>query len=83
MAVLSEVDRAAVSLDYQRNYAPGESVACTRPQIRAAIDAADDWLELNASSFNLALPLAARQNLTARQKARLLVWVIRRRFEVT
>lgn len=44
------------------------------------INAIDAWIVSNATNFNQALPLAARQNLTASQKTRLLMAVARRRF---
>jgi hypothetical protein len=52
-------------------------------ELRAAVDAIDQWIDDNASSFNSSIPQPARSSLTAKQKARLLVWVVRRRFEVT
>jgi hypothetical protein len=48
-----------------------------------AVGAADDWVEANQASFNAALPAAARNGLTTRQKAMLLMFVVRRRYEVT
>ncbi len=60
-----------------------EQVAIGRQDIRAAIDAVDQWIDDNQASFNAALPEAARTNLTAAQKARLLFYVVRKRYEVT
>lgn len=51
--------------------------------LRAAVDAADDWIEANKASFNAALPLPARTSLTARQKALLFMAVAAKKFEVT
>ena len=47
---------------------------------RAAVDAADIWANSNAASFNSALPTTARNNLTAAQKALLLMFVVSKRF---
>jgi hypothetical protein len=79
MAVLNEADRA----EMRRNWAEAnrESVGITKPELRAAIDAADDWANSNATSYNSALPLPARTSLTAAQKARILAYVVTRRFE--
>lgn len=55
------------------------SVAINRNDLRAAINAADDWADANAVSFNQALPQPARGSLTAAQKAMLLMIVIARR----
>ena len=46
------------------------------------MDAADQWASDNAASFNAALPQPARTVLTAAQKARLLAWVILKRYQV-
>jgi hypothetical protein len=50
--------------------------------LQEAVDAVDSWLDANAASLNVAIPVAARTTLTVKQKAQLLVYVIRRRFEV-
>lgn len=55
----------------------------TKPDIRAAVVAVDAWADANAASFNAALPQPARGVLTVRQKARLLMAVIQRRYEVS
>lgn len=83
MAVLSDNDRLAEWAELMRDMsAVGESCSITKAQLRAAVDAADQWAEDNAASFNTAIPQPARGALTARQKARLLMRVIRRRYEV-
>lgn len=80
MAVLSDNDRADLvavisrDLSYLR-----EALALTKAQLRAAVDAADNWADANAAEYNAALPVAARTALTANQKARLLMYVIRQR----
>ena len=80
MAVLSEMNRREVWAEFMQT--EDEAYGLTKQEVRAAIDAADDWVDTNAGSFNAALPVASRTALSARQKARLLVWVVRRRFEV-
>lgn len=81
MAVLSTGERAAgtagFSEECSRDRVP---VELTKANLRAAYDAADTWADTNAASFNTALPPAARNALTAPQKARLLEHVVRRRF---
>lgn len=57
-----------------------ESVAITKTDLRSAIDAIDAWIDSNAASLNSAIPQPARSGLTASQKARLLVHVVRKRF---
>lgn len=80
MAVLSNAERAALWADVMRQ---GESFALTKADLRAAVDAVDAWADANASSFNSAIPQPARGALTTRQKALLLMFVIRRRWEVS
>ena len=58
-----------------------EAVGLTKEDLRAALDAADQWASDNAALYNLALPLPARTVLTASQKARLLAVVLLRRYE--
>lgn len=81
MAVLSNGERAAISAEYQREISTAaEPISIVKADLRAAVDAADSWVDSNASSFNTALPVAARTNLTSSQKARLLMFVVARRF---
>lgn len=51
-----------------------------KPDLDAAITAVDNWIEANAVSFNLALPLAARTTLTAAQKAELFALIALKRY---
>jgi hypothetical protein len=55
----------------------------TKSQLRAAIDATDDWIEANAASYNSAIPQPARGALSTKQKARLFMMVASRRFGVS
>lgn len=48
----------------------------SKADFRTAVDATDQWASDNASSYNSALPTAARNALTAPQKARLLAAVV-------
>jgi len=84
MAVLSEQNRAAVWADFMRDESSAHnSIGITKADLRAAFNAADDWAEANATSFNSALPQPARGALTARQKAKLLAMVLFQRYGVT
>jgi len=56
--------------------------AMDRNDLKAAIDAADQWASDNASSFNSALPTPARTVLSTAQKAALLSIVLFRRYIV-
>jgi hypothetical protein len=84
MAVLSNPDRFAIWANYMSDASAQQTaLALIKPDLRAAVNAIDDWVDANAASFNTAIPLPARTVLTAKQKAQLLTYVVRRRFEVT
>ena len=84
MAILSDTIRLQVwrgVMRYLSNQTEGLGV--TKSDIRAAINAADDWADTNAASFNSALPTAFRTTASAGQKALLLAAVALARFNVT
>jgi hypothetical protein len=84
LAVLSNAERTALWAQLMRDLSDArETCGLTKPQLQAAVDAADSWADSNAASFNTALPVAARNNLTTGQKARLLAAVILRRWQVS
>lgn len=78
MAVLSEQDRFDVWADLMCQNT--STVAITKTQLRAAVDAIDAWFDANAGTLNSALPTAARNGLTTPQKAALLSFVIAKRY---
>lgn len=83
MAVLPDGDRKTVWARMMQAWSDArEGVAITKTDLRAAVDAADAWADSNAASFNAALPAAARNGLTAKQKAAILMYVVARRWEV-
>lgn len=84
MAVLGAGDQAAVYAAFvaELNAAKTETITCVRADLKAAVQAVDAWIDGNAASFNSAIPQPARGALTAKQKARLLRFVVQRRFEV-
>lgn len=85
MAVLSDPDRAALSALMQSDWSNDrESFAgISKADLRAAINAVDAWVDSNASAYNTAIPQPVRAALTAKQKARLLIYVVKRRWEVS
>lgn len=83
MAVLSAENRALASKLYQMEISTlREGHSLFKSDLRAAIDALDVFLDNNAAAINAAIPPPARTLLTVKQKARLLVYVIRQRYEV-
>ena len=83
MAVLLEADLVAVWAEAQRLASEMNiELAVVKSVLRDAVNATDQWIDDNAASYNSALPVAARNNLTTKQKARLFMMVARRRYEV-
>jgi len=85
MAVLSDPNRKDVWADLMRR-AP-LNVNTTQPMgavlkadLRAAVNAVDDWLDTNATALNQAIPQPARSALSQEQKAYLLIHVIAKRY---
>lgn len=84
MAVLPDNDRIKLWAEVMSLLSDAhETCTINKIDLRAALNAADDWADSNAASYNSALPLPARTSLTARQKAKLLMIVLRRRYEVS
>lgn len=81
MATLSSNDRAEAWAELMQEWSNArESVALTKADLRAAVDAIDTWLNDNAASANTAIPQPARSALTTTQKALLLMHVVRKRY---
>jgi hypothetical protein len=80
MAVLSDNDRAALWADFMRNFPAGESCGITKAELRAAVNGLDDYINTNAGAINSAIPQPARGALTTAQKARLLQYVVAKRY---
>jgi hypothetical protein len=78
MAVLSDALRRALWAEFMQVNA--EAVGITKADLRAAVDAIDNWIESNTTSFNTAIPQPARNALTPSQKARLLAMVAVKRY---
>jgi hypothetical protein len=83
MAVLPDGDRQALHKAIMSDLsARRESLGLTKAELRAAVDAIDQWVDDNAISFNTAIPLPARTTLTAKQKVELFMSIVKRRWEV-
>ena len=54
--------------------------AMTKADLLSAVNALDDWIDSNAAAINQALPETARSELTTSQKARLLAYVVLKRY---
>lgn len=83
MTLLDETSRADLWAELMRDLSrERETIALTKPELRAAVDAVDQWIEDNQASFNAALPAAARAGLTTKQKVKLFFYVAQKRFKV-
>jgi len=82
MAALSTTIRQQIWRGLMRYWSTQlETVAgITKSDLQAAVNAADDWADSNAASYNSALPTAFRTNATAAQKALLLAIVVLARY---
>lgn len=81
MATMTTTDRAAVHADFMRDLSRIlEPCGVLKADLRAAVDALDQFLSDNAATINTAIPQPARGGLTTVQKARLLMFVIQRRY---
>ena len=84
MALLTDSDRRVLWSNYMEDLSGRrEGLALTKAELRSAVDAIDAWVDANAAAFNLAIPLPAQTVLSARQKAELLTFVVKGRFEVS
>lgn len=82
MAVLSDAKRAECNAELMRQLsALSETCGVTKADLRAAVNAIDDYLHTNAATINTAIPQPARGALTVAQKSRLMRLVMRKRFE--
>lgn len=86
MAILADQDRVDVWANVMRRQSVTTTIdvvpgTITKQDLRAAVDAIDQWISDNAASFNSAVPQPARSALTASQKAALFTYVLAKRFE--
>lgn len=83
MAALITADRIAVGASFQSDASRANEPlgAIVKADVQAAVAAIDDWVVANAAAFNTAIPVAARSALSTGQKARLLMYVVRKRYE--
>jgi hypothetical protein len=83
MAVLPDGDRQLIVKNYSSDISALRVAFDVRqPDLKAAVDAVDLWVDNNTAAYNAAIPLPARTQMTTQQKAQLLMYVVRRRFEV-
>lgn len=86
MAVLTDADRKDIwaSIMRQEEISVKLTPAVTgllKLELRAAVDAIDQWISDNAASFNAAIPQPARSALSSSQKAAILSYIASKRYK--
>ena len=77
MALLDETNRQRTHAQWMRDNL--EPIGVSKAEVRAALDATDNWIQTNDTSFNNALPQPFRGAATATQKTLLFCYVAMRR----
>lgn len=84
MALLSEAERQEIWRALMRRWSRNSEVcSISKADLRAAVDAMDQFLEDNAAAVNAAIPQPARAELSVPQKALLLMYTTWRRYGET
>jgi len=83
MPPLTTADRETVSANFQENLSiKREGVSTlTKADILAAVNGLDDWITANQAAVNQAIPLPARNALTASQKNDLFTRISGKRYQ--
>lgn len=79
MAVMTDIARAEVVAAWMRDNEATVG-AITKLDLRAAINAVDQYMSDNAAAMNAAIPQPARGQLTTKQKALILTAVVAKRY---
>lgn len=79
MAVLPDAKRIEIWADWMQQNTE-TCGAITKADLRAAVNAIDDFLVANAVAINNAFPQPARAELTNAQKARIVAYVATKRW---
>jgi len=78
MAVLSDQDRADVTQEFMAQALGPHTI--TKADIRAAVNALDDWYNTNAAAANQALPQPARSQISLSDKAHMSSLIVNKRY---
>lgn len=80
MAVLTDTQRVEMWARWQRENT--EDCGVVKADLRAAVDALDVWWESVATAANAAIPQPARGALSTKQKVRLFMLLLAKKYEV-
>lgn len=79
MALMDATNLARTVAQYMREQVAIIAPSLTKPDLRAAVAAADSWADTNANAFNSALPVPFRTTASSAEKGMLLAYVVMRR----
>jgi len=83
MAALTEQERQELWQEWMADLSNNrESVSVTKADLRAALDALDTWVEANQATINSTIPQPARGALSVAQKAKLMMFILTKRYRV-
>lgn len=86
MAILSDTELAKIWGHFMSEASSRQELinqgGMDKHALRDAVDAIDQWVSDNKAAFNAAIPQPARDGLSAEHKAEILVYVVKRRWEV-
>lgn len=82
MAVLSDQERAEITAKYMEDLSRSRTpIPVSKAELRAAVNATDDWQDQNAAGYNAALPQPARGALSTAEKSNLFTRVSDKRYK--
>jgi hypothetical protein len=84
MAVLPDANRIEIWTKWMQDLSSrlADTGTLSKADMRAAVNATDDWIETNQASYNTALPAAFAAAATAKQKAELFMLVALKKFGI-
>lgn len=83
MAILTDIQRIEIRNDIMVSLSQHrETILLNKLDLQGAVNAVDNWINANAGSFNAALPVPVQIALTAKQKLRLFLSVVQKRFNI-
>jgi len=81
MAALTNGERAGVAAEFMRQMQ--DPCGVIKTVIRTSVDNVDaEWEATTGAALNTSLPVAARTGLTIKEKARLLILILKQKFGV-
>jgi hypothetical protein len=86
MAVLSSAEQVAAWQEFSSAASSRQELigtTMTKHEVLATAEAIDQWIDDNIAAFNSAIPEPGRSQLTAKQKAEIFMYIVRRRWEVS